>query len=72
MDPIKFKKEVHDKWIEDWKYLATNAFMQTNEFDATFHGLALPRPVIDKIYRINAEKLFPNAWRKSTRLKVKD
>lgn len=62
-DPITFNNEVHDKWLEDWKYLATDELMQTGEFNATFQGLALPCPVMEKIYRINAKKLFTNAWK---------
>jgi hypothetical protein len=27
-----------------------------------FRGLHLPRPVLDKIYRDNAQALFPGAW----------
>ncbi len=66
----KFKDEVHDKWLEDWKYLASSEFMQTSEFDVKFQGLALPRQVMEKIYRINAEKLYPNAWEKNNRRKL--
>ncbi len=36
--------------------------MHSGEFDGSFRGLALPRTVIDKIYRENARKLFPLAW----------
>ncbi len=60
-----FRDEVHNKWIEDWKFLTGNEIMQTSEFDATFQGLALPRQVIEKLYRINAERLFPKAWMKN-------
>ncbi len=62
IDPSQFKNEVHHKWFADWKYLITRELMQTDEFDLNFQGLELPRQVIEKIYRINAEKLFPNAW----------
>jgi hypothetical protein len=33
--------------------------MHSDDFAASFRALALPRTVIDKIYRINAETLFP-------------
>jgi predicted TIM-barrel fold metal-dependent hydrolase len=62
IDPNQFKDEVHNKWLGDWKYLTSREFMQTDEFDMSFQGLELPGQVIEKIYRINAEKLFPNAW----------
>ncbi|MBE9510178.1 MAG: amidohydrolase, partial [Bacteroidetes bacterium] len=61
-DPDEFKKIVHNKWINDWKYLVTDEIMQTSEFDGNFKGLALPGEVVKKIYRYNALKMFPNAW----------
>jgi len=62
-DPKIFKVEAHNRWITDWKFLATDSTMQCKDIDMPFKGLALPKNVIDKIYRINAEKLFKNAWR---------
>ena len=54
--------EVHSGWVEDWRFLATAAHMHSADFDAAFRGLRLPRTVVDKIYRRNAEALFTNAW----------
>jgi predicted TIM-barrel fold metal-dependent hydrolase len=54
--------EVHAGWVEDWRFLATSAHMHSGDFDAAFRGLRLPRTVVDKIYRRNAEALFTNAW----------
>jgi predicted TIM-barrel fold metal-dependent hydrolase len=54
--------EAHDAWLHDWRFLAGDARMQSDDFEGSFAGLALPRPVIDKIYRDNARKLFPHAW----------
>jgi hypothetical protein len=53
---------VHADWIADWRFLATSDLMQSDDFDAPFHGLHLPREVIDKIYRLNARELFPHGW----------
>jgi hypothetical protein len=36
--------------------------MHSPDFDAAFPGLRLPRTVVDRIYRGNAEALFTNAW----------
>jgi len=36
--------------------------MQSTDFDGSFQGLSLPRAVIDRIYRDNARKLWPQAW----------
>jgi hypothetical protein len=33
--------------------------MNSNSFEGDFKGLNLPKEVIDKIYRKNAEKWFP-------------
>jgi hypothetical protein len=61
-----FKKEVHEKWLSDWKYFTTDSTMTVPDLDDSFQGLALPAKVIDKFYRINAKKLFPQAWTKET------
>jgi hypothetical protein len=37
--------------------------MQSEDFAAPFHGLHLPRTVLEKIYRRNAERLFVGAWK---------
>ena len=65
-NPEEFRNEVHNKWVTDWKYMNTDSTMQVPELDEPFQGLKLPRKVIDKVYRLNAEKTFPKAW------KVKD
>ena len=49
-------------WLEDWHFLAGDAPMHSDEFDAAFRGLSLPREVIDKLYAKNARRLFPQAW----------
>jgi len=59
----EFKQEFHERWIEDWKFLNTDSVMIVPDFEGTFRGLALPKEVIIKIYRLNAQKTFPGAWR---------
>lgn len=54
--------EAHEAWLADWRFLTGDALMQSGEFDGSYRGLALPRTVIDKIYRENARRLFPHAW----------
>lgn len=61
--PEEFKKEIHAKWLADWKYLNTDSTMTVPELDQPFQGLALPKNVVEKIYRLNAEKTFPTAWK---------
>jgi len=61
--PEEFKKEVHEKWLADWKYLNTDSTMTVPELDQPFQALALPKSVVEKIYSLNAEKTFPTAWK---------
>ncbi len=63
-DPKIFKQVAHDKWFSDWKFLVTGSTMESKDLDMPFKGLALPKGVIDKIYRENDEKLFTKAWKK--------
>ncbi len=53
---------VHQAWLDDWRFLVTADPMHSEDFAAPFHGLQLPRDVVDKIFRRNAERLFPGAW----------
>lgn len=52
-------KDFHNTRVNDWKFFATNDTMSTWHFDEKFKGLHLPKEVIDKVYRKNAEKWFP-------------
>ncbi|RJP62770.1 MAG: amidohydrolase [Ignavibacteriales bacterium] len=62
-DTTVFKQVTRDKWLSDWKYLATDLTMSVNSVKGEFKGLALPKEVINKIYYSNAEKLFYSAWK---------
>ena len=53
-----FKKEMHDTWLDDWKYFATDLDMTSEEFDGKFYGLELPKKVVDKIFYENAKKWY--------------
>jgi hypothetical protein len=55
--------EVHAGWVSDWRFLATADRMHSSDFEAAFNGLHLPREVVDKIYRANAQSMFPGAWK---------
>jgi hypothetical protein len=46
------------------KSLVTDTTMHSTGFDAPFKSLKLPAVVVDKIYRINAEKWFPGIDKK--------
>jgi predicted TIM-barrel fold metal-dependent hydrolase len=60
-DP-KAAAEVHAGWAADWRFLATAAVRHSPDFAQSFRGMHLPREVIDKIYRRNAESMFKSAW----------
>ena len=54
---------IHDKWIEDWKFLVTNDDL-TNSDGMKYKGLHLPKEVVDKIYAKNAERMIPGIGKK--------
>ena len=45
-------------WRSDWTYLATLQVQHVDAIDADVKGLALPKPVVDKIYFGNARRIF--------------
>jgi hypothetical protein len=53
---------VHADWTADWQFLAGSDVQHSPDFEHSFAGMHLPRVVIDKIYRRNAESLFKGAW----------
>lgn len=55
----KMKEVIHAKRISDWQFFTSNDQMQVADFDQPFNGLHLPKKVVDKIYRINAQKWYP-------------
>jgi len=59
--PGDFKREAHEVWSADWRYLATAGSQRVEVLHADVPGLALPRTVIDKIYYANAVREFAPA-----------
>ncbi len=59
-----FVAEVHKVWLKDWRYFNTAEMMTVSELDAPVQGLALPKPVVDKLFYLNARKQYPQAWRR--------
>lgn len=57
-NPEGFKKQMHETWTDDWKYLVTGEEMTSDKFRGTFTGLKLPKEVVDKIYFNNAVKWY--------------
>lgn len=58
-DPEGIKKHAHEVWMRHWKFFTTDEKMIVPKVEGEFRGLKLPKQVIDKIYRKNAEKWFP-------------
>ena len=61
-DPIKKQSEMHNVWLQHWKYFTSEDVMTSDLISGEFQGLRLPRDVIDKIYLKNAKKwlkMFP-------------
>jgi predicted TIM-barrel fold metal-dependent hydrolase len=55
-------KAVHQGWLSDWLFLATDRRLHSPEFPFVYRGMHLPKAVLDKIYRLNAEREFPGGW----------
>lgn len=54
--------QLHRDWRADWDFLTSQRRLRSADFARSFQGLRLPRAVVDKIYRRNAEALFAGAW----------
>jgi hypothetical protein len=57
-----FVADMDAVWRRDWRYFVTAGSVAVPELDQPVRGLSLPRVVIDKLYRLNAEKAYPRAW----------
>jgi hypothetical protein len=58
----ELRREAHETWLRDWRYLNTEETFKDPELDAPVHGLGLPRDVVRKIYSANAERWYGNPW----------
>ena len=58
MEANSVRRDLHDMWISDWKFLTTDGKMSSIYLDESFRGLNLPKKVIDKIYYRNAKRYF--------------
>jgi len=61
-DAEAFQKRMHETWLTDWEYLATDNTMTSNLIDGEFRGLQLPKEVIDKIYFENCKQWYDTDW----------
>ncbi|MFC4221271.1 amidohydrolase family protein [Flagellimonas marina] len=61
-DPEELEAYMKEVWENDWKYFNTDQMISVPQLDTPVQGLALPKEVVDKIYYLNAKRVFPNAW----------
>lgn len=52
-------KHADEVWKNHWTFFTSDQTMEAPEVSGKFKALHLPRTVIDKLYRENAEKWFP-------------
>jgi len=57
-NPEKFKKHMDEVRLRHWKFFTSEEEMTVPKVDGKFKGMHLPRKVVDKIYRKNAQKWF--------------
>jgi predicted TIM-barrel fold metal-dependent hydrolase len=50
------------RWRSDWTYFATDGPVELRQLDEPVKGLKLPRDVVEKLYRLNAERFFGEPW----------
>ena len=56
--PLEIKKTSHDIRLRHWNFFTSDEKMRVPKVEGEFKGLKLPRKVVDKIYRTNAQKWF--------------
>jgi predicted TIM-barrel fold metal-dependent hydrolase len=56
--PADLQAHAHAVWLRHWRFFTTDDKMRVPKVDGEFQGLKLPREVVDKIYRKNAERWF--------------
>lgn len=61
-DGAALGKEAEGVWRMHWRYFNTIDSFKVADLDKPVQGLALPKAVVDKLYRTNAERAFPGAW----------
>jgi hypothetical protein len=61
-DGAAMGREAEEVWRMHWRYFNTAESFKVSDLDQPVQGLALPRQVVDKLYRINAQRAFPSAW----------
>jgi hypothetical protein len=58
-NPEGMRKGIHNSWLRDWKFFATDEIIPDPDVDGEVKGLKLPASVMDKLYSKNAERWLP-------------
>ncbi|UCH63394.1 MAG: amidohydrolase family protein [Fidelibacterota bacterium] len=58
-DDAASTRRCHEVWMQDWTWLATDSVMTIPRVEHPVPGLGLPAKVLEKVYRLNAEKWYP-------------
>lgn len=61
-DGAALAREAEGVWRMHWRYFNTTDRFRVADLDEPVQGLGLPKTVVDKLYRRNAERAFPGAW----------
>lgn len=56
--PDIINKELERRWSEEWLFLSTDTQMNSVQIESSFQGLGLSHDVLEKIYRLNAQKWY--------------
>lgn len=56
--PDEMTVHIHNTWSTDWGYFTTDKEMTSKAFKGKFKGLHLPKEVVNKIFRDNAESVY--------------
>ncbi|MFC4873196.1 amidohydrolase family protein [Negadavirga shengliensis] len=57
--PSEIAQHAHEVWLRHWKFFTSDETMEVPKVKGQFKGMKLPKEVVDKIYRTNAEKWYP-------------
>ncbi|WP_232834910.1 amidohydrolase family protein [Pleomorphovibrio marinus] len=57
--PEEIMQHAHEVWLRHWEFFTSGEEMEVPKVTGKFKGMKLPREVVDKIYRTNAEKWYP-------------
>lgn len=58
-EPKAFAEHAHQTWLTDWTYFSTDSVMTVSGIEKAVRGLDLPTAVLEKIYRLNAQRWYP-------------